>query len=446
MVIRNSSGQASLVLVLLVGLVAMIVTLSSGTLSVSNVQIEETIHTADSAWYAAWAGVDELMYRLRSGQRFGDTYSVTLTLDNGATVSAQIIGDNTQRTVQSEGFIDGVTKRLEVKVASSSSKASFIFAAQSGEGGFELEGGTLVVGANNTSGNVYSNGSVLGVRASSGIAGSRILGSVWAVGTIGGLASPDTGGVYIQKDARAGSLTACLVNGNVRSPAPPTNCPYAGNYLSTNPPSPVEMASVDANYWKNKALAGGVWSGDCTVLETDGTDCTLGTGILGNRQILGNLSVPSGINLTIDGPIWVKGDIDIAQNNTLSTAESAEKDSIVVVASDPDNPLVKGRIVTSSNVQYALNSQGAGLIFISENRGDICEINPAIELTSNTATVVFVAVDGCINIGSNSVISGVLGKKVHLKSNSIVSYDPSLAQAILGTDTGGWSVVSITEY
>ena len=147
MIRKHSSGQASLVLVLLVGLVAMVITLSSGSLSVSNVQIEETIHSADAAWYAAWSGVDEMMYRLRSKQDFGPSFDLSLSLSNGATVSATITGDTTQKTVRSEGFLDGVSKRLEVKVASSSSKASFIFAAQSGEGGFELEGGTLVVGA-----------------------------------------------------------------------------------------------------------------------------------------------------------------------------------------------------------------------------------------------------------------------------------------------------------
>jgi len=202
---------------------------------------------------------------------------------------------------------------------------------------------------------------------------------------------------------------------------------------------------VDAQYWKQKALSGGVWSGKCVVLSDDGLDCTEGTGRLGNRQILGDLFVPSGINLTVDGPVWIKGDIEISQNNILYTAESAGSDSIVVVASDPDSPLAKGRIVTSSNVQYNRNSFGAGLIFISENKGDVCEANPAIDMTSNTATVVFVAVDGCINIGSNSVISGVLGKKVHVRNNSTISYDPNLARAILGDTGEGWSVVNITE-
>lgn len=442
----STKGQASIVMVLLLGLVAVGSALASSSISVNNVQIENTILMTNKAWYAAWAGVDELMIRLRSRQNFGALYSVSLTLPGGATVSASISGDNTQKTIEASGYSGEVIKRLEVKVASSSSKASFVFAAQSGEGGFELEGNTSVTGADGSDGNVYSNGAVLGIKANSGVSGSKILGSVWAVSSIGGLNELDDGGVYIKRNAYANALRACLIGGNVKAPMPPSDCPYSGIYTIASAPAAVPLASVDSNYWKDKALAGGTWSGNCDVGGGGGTDCTSGTLKLGDRQILGDLNVPSGTNLTLTGPVWVKGDINISQNNTLFTDESVGKNSVVVVASEPGNPNVKGRIITSSNVQFNRNTQGAGLIFISENLGDNCSSSPAVDITSNTATVVFVATSGCINIGSNSVISGVLGKKVHLKNNSSVVYDPSLAQAIVAPESGGWSVISISEY
>lgn len=445
-VTKTHKGQASFILVLIIGLVSMMSVLASSSVSVSNVQIEDTITLTNKAWYAAWSGVDELMYRLRSRQDFGESYSVALVLPNGATISASISGDNNNKVVRSAGYFEGVNKNLEVKIASSSSKASFIFAAQAGEGGFELEGNTSVSGSNNSPGNVYSNGSVLGIRASSGQSGSKILGSVWAVDAVAGLASPTSGGVYIQRNVWANTLTACAVDGNVRASTIPTNCPYSGSFTLSSPPSPVPLASVDAGFWKNKAESGGVWNGDCNVASADGTDCTNGTFIIGNRMISGNFNVPSGINITINGPLWVKGDINISQNNMVFTSEDAGKNSIVVVASDPENPMARGRIITSSNVTFTRNTQGAGLIFISENRGVDCAISPAIDMTSNTATVVFVAIDGCINVGSNSLINGILAKKIHIKNNSNISYDPSLARAIVVPDTGGWSVVNIREY
>ncbi|HCQ31191.1 TPA: hypothetical protein DIU27_02275 [Candidatus Collierbacteria bacterium] len=443
---NDNSGQASLVLVLVLGLVSMMSVLASSSLSVSNVQIENTISESNRAWYAAWSGIDEIMYRLRSHQDFENNYTVGLTLSNGATASATVTGDSNQKIVRSSGFDNGIIKNLEVTIASSSSKASFIFAAQAGEGGFELEGNTIVTGNNGAPGNVYSNGPVLGIKANSGVSGSKILGSVWAVGTIGGLSSPNSGGVYIQKNAWANTLTACLIDGTVRASVPPTNCPYSGGLEISDPPSPATLASVDASYWKNKALEGGVWNGDCNIASTDGTDCSGGTRVIGTIQILGDLNVPSGVNLTITGPLWVKGDIFISQNNVLTTSEVVGKNSIMVVVSDPDNPNLKGRMVTSSNVQFNRNSQGAGIIFISENKSMDCATLPAIDMTSNTATVVFVAIDGCINVGSNSQINGILGKKIHVKNNSTIRYDPSLARAIVVPDSGGWNVVNIREY
>ena len=143
-------GQASFVLVLLLGLVAIGTVLASSSLSVNNVIIEDTIYASNKAWYAAWAGVDEIMYRLRSGQVLGPSDQLALTLSNGATTSATVTGNSNQKVVKSIGFADGVMKRLEVEVASSSSKAGFIFAVQTGEGGFEIEGNASVVGKNNT--------------------------------------------------------------------------------------------------------------------------------------------------------------------------------------------------------------------------------------------------------------------------------------------------------
>lgn len=427
-------------LVLILGLVSITSVLASSSLSISNVQIEETITKTDQAWYAAWSGIDEIMYRLRAHQDFGSGYTVNLSLPNGATVSASVVGDENNKVVRSSGYMGGVIKNLEVGIASASGKASFVFAAQSGDGGFELEGNTTVTG------NVYSNGPVLGVKANSGNAGSKIMGSVWAVGNIGGLSSPNSGGVYIQKNAWANFMTACLIDGNVRASALPTNCPFSGSYDVSSPPAAAPLSSVDAAYWKNVALQGGIWEGDCNIMSTNGTDCSNGTRNIGNKKINGDLNVPSGVNVTLTGPLWVKGDINISQNNTLFTDEVMEKNAVIVVASDPDDPAIKGRVVTSSNVEFRRNSQNAGIIIISENTSVDCTNLPAIDMTSNTATVVFVAVNGCINVGSNSMINGILGKKIHIKNNSMIQYDPSLARAIVVPDSGGWNVVNIHEY
>src|SRR3989344_52542 len=440
---RNNFGQASLVMILLIGMVAITSAIASSSLSVANIQIEETIHASDQAWYAAWAGVDEVMLRLRARQDFGPSYSLELAIGGNATVSAEVGGDSNQKTIRATGYAAGIIKNLEVVVSPSSSKASFTFALQAGVGGISLEGQTVVRGSNNTSGNIYSNGAIRGKSISSGNSGSRILGSVWAVDYIGGLDSPSSGGGYVQKDAWASSLTACWVGEDVMAPQPPSNCPYSGTFsLAAGPPA-TPLGSVDANYWKNQAQGASIWNGDC-VVDGSSLDCTSGSNYLGGIKIVGNLTVPSGTNLTFTGPVWITKDFTIDSNNDFYTAETVGGNSIVVVVSSPDNPAGQGRIVTSSNVEFFRNSFGAGLVFISENSFDQCS-NPSIKTSSNTATVVFVALNGCVYVNSNSILSGILAKEIFVENNATIEFDPSMARAIVEPGSGGWAVVSIKE-
>lgn len=443
--INRSKGQASLVMILLIGFVAITSAIASSSLSVSNVLIEDTVHISDQAWYAAWAGVDEIAYRLRSKQSFAPNAQISLTLDGGATVSAIVQTVGSQATIRSTGFMSGIQKNLEVVLASSSSKTSFMYAVQAGVGGIDLEGQTVVRGSNNQSGNIYSNGAVRGKSTSSGNSGSRVLGSVWAVDYVGGLDSPSSGGVYVQKNAWANSLSACRIGGDATAPQPPTNCPYSGTFTISTAPPAVSLASVDAQYWKNTAQAGGIWNGNCTVGSGNSLDCTGGTKIIGNKKIDGNMIIPSGTNLTVTGPLWITGNITIDSNNSIITSESVGKDFVVMVVSSPTDNLNFGRISTSSNVTFVRNSQGSGLVVISENTSMNCS-SPSVKTSSNTATVVYIALSGCVYVNSNSVLSGIIANKIFVENNSIIQFDPNLAKAIVEPNSGGWAVISVKEF
>lgn len=437
----NRAGQASLVMVLLIGLVAMTAAIASSSLSVANVQVEETIHASDQAWYAAWAGVDELMLRLRSKQVFPPSFQLSLILDNGATVSAILSGDANQKTVQSSGYASGIVKNIEVKISYSMSKSSFIYAAQSGTGGFEMEQNTFIFGSGGSDGNVYSNGDVKGKSALTSI----IWGNVWAVGSIGGLSSPSSGGVLVRKNAWASSLTACWVWGNVKSPIPPSNCPRGSYTLAEAPPS-APLISLDSEYWKNIAQSGGIWNGDCNVKSGDATDCTGGTGNLGNLKINGDLYVFNHKTMTFTGPVWVVGDIQFDNVVYVYTDDALGVNAPIIIASDPSNPDVKGRVVSGNNVFYYKNSSGVGPVLLSDNTGMDCINSPAIKLSNNTSTVVSVALNGCIYAGNGAFLSGVVGKKIHLGAGVLIWHDASLSYPILDPGSGGWAVNSIKEY
>lgn len=445
---QRESGQATLVMVLVVGLIAVLTANTLGSILVAGVRVEADARRSDAAWYAAWAGIDELMYRLRAEQQFPDPgiYTINLTMPNGATVSAEIEGGENLKTIRSVGTFDGSTRKLEMVVQSPGSRANFVYATQSGEGGFEMEIQTQITGKDGTEGNVYSNGDLLGDSKSSGNSGSRVMGSIWAVGMVDSLGSQNNEGVYVQKDAWAGELIQCLA-GERRISALPSGPDCTGGTYETAPsgtPEPTNLSSIDVAYWKGIALSGGEWNGNCIIGGGPGADCTNGTKVLGNIKVNGDVILPQNQTLTLNGTLWVNGDISFSSNNQVIVGEPWNKQTAVLIVAH-DNAPVKGKVITSSNVGFVRNSQNAGIIVISQNTSQDCS-QPAININSNTKTVVFIANDGCINVGPNSAMAGVIGYKVHIERNSTVEFDPSLAQKIVGGELTGWVVTSLREY
>lgn len=444
--VDTQKGQAALVMVLVVGLVAVLTANALSSVLVGGIITETEVRKADASLYAAWAGVDELMYRLRAEQEFPNpgVYEVAFELANGATVSATIEGDATLKTVKSTGYFENSSRSIEVMVQNPGSRANFVYATQSGEGGFEMEVQTIVVGKDATDGNVYSNGDILGDSRSSGNSGSKILGSLWAVGRVDSLSGQVNGGVYTQKDAWAGELLQCLVGEDRISPLTPASSCTGGNYVVTNAPAPATLATIDVDYWKSLAEAGGVINGNC-IVGGGAADCTGGTNTLGPVRINGDLTLEQNRTLTINGALWVDGDIIFSSNNDVIVGEPWNKQTAVVIVSSSTQPSVKGKVITSSNVDFLRNSQDAGIIVISQNTSQDCAA-PAIDISSNTKTVVFIAIDGCVNVGANSAMAGILGYKVHIERNSTIEFDPSLAQAVVGSELNGWKVISVKEF
>ena len=434
-------GQASLVMILLIGLVAITSAIASGSLSATNVQIEETIHTSDQAWYAAWAGVDELMLRLRAGQNFGASFGLNLTLPNNATASAVISGDNNQKTVKSTGFAGGFIKNIQITVVPSSKRGQFAFGILAGQGGLEIANSSTVNGASGRPGNVYSNGDVRGDNSNE----NKIFGNAWVTGSIRGLTSPTTGGVYIQKNASANSLTKCVVGGDVLAPQPPTNCPFSGTYQIAPAPSAVSLPDFDIAYWKNKAEVTQIWNGNCVVLSGTGTDCTNGTGKLGYIKILGDVTIPQDKTLTLTGSIWIKGNLITQNAVTFKADESLGTTPAIIIASDPDNPTLKGKITVVDNVHFVRNSLKSAFVLISERQTDSCS-DPAISDIDNTTDVAYVALNGCVYAANNAFLIGVVGKKVHIEDNTSITFDPSMARAAVDTTIPGWAVTNVKEY
>jgi len=443
----REKGQAALIVVFGLGMMGVLAALGFSWFGPKTIIRQKILADSNLAYFAAQSGIEELMIRLRSHHNFGDWWDMSYELDNGAVFYATISGDLDTKIATSTGIYKDYVRRLEIKVASSSAKTSFLFAVQSGDGGFELESGTEIRGMGGRDGNIYSNGDVLGEKKSSGNSGSRVLGDVWAVGKISGLDGDDSGGVYITGDAAANELLRCEVLGDVEGPVPPgSGCSYGGDYEAGEVPESMPMEHVDVDFWKQQAEHSSVWSGDCVVDPKGGvSDCSGSEKKLGSVKIEGNLVIESNSEVVLTGPVWVEGDLTINSNVDVYVDESLGTEGVVVVTDYPSDQVGRGKIETLSNVDFFQTSQGGPAVFVSTNEGENCTADPAISVSSNTSTVVFSAPNGCVFFESNSFVRGVLAKKVYLSNNSVIEYDPRLATVILKTGLGGWAVVSFQE-
>jgi hypothetical protein len=443
---RRSLGQAALIVVFGLGMMGVLSALAFSWFGPKTVIRQKALVDSSKAYYAAQSGIDELMIRLRSHHNFGNVWDMVHELDNGSVFYATISGDLETKIATATGKFGAFTRRLEVRVASSSAKTSFLFAVQSGNGGFELERGTRIEGVGGKPGNVYSNADILGERMTSGTSGSKILGNAWAVGKISGLNGDTTGGVYITGDAAANELIRCEVLGDVQAPAAPmSGCSYGGGFTVAEAPEVRPMETVDIVFWKQQAESS-LWPGDCMISGKAGpSDCSGVEKQLGSVKIEGNLVVDSNTDFTLTGPVWVEGDLTINSNVDIYVDESLGIEGVVVVVDYPADQFARGKIETASNVDFFETPQGGPAVFVSTNTEDDCSAVPAIRVASNTATVVFTAPNGCVFFQSNSFVRGVLAKKIHLSNNSVIEYDPRLATVILRTGLGGWAVTSFRE-
>ena len=180
-------------------------------------------------------------------------------------------------------------------------------------------------------------------------------------------------------------------------------------------------------------------------------DCSLGTYKLGEKKINGNLTInPKDPNkeIQITGPIWVRENLVIESNSLIGLDKSITEVSQLVV--------VDGTILSNAGVRFGFNqdpldiNKAAFLLFISTASSpmDVCDKdNYAVRLFSNTNSVLFYAVNGCVLVNANGTFQGaILGEKIRVVTNSVVAYDPRLQNAIFGlTKSGGWQTLSFRE-
>jgi hypothetical protein len=218
---------------------------------------------------------------------------------------------------------------------------SFNYGLQAGNGGISLENGSAVVG------NIYSNGTVVG----SGNAEARgDLVSAGPSGYISGITA--TGSIYANtiEDIEAGedayynvALGSNTIGGTAYTP------------VANQPTTTFPISTSTIQEWKDAILDHGT-----TITAADPL-CSSGTYTIDSSVTIGYLKVECDLDIeetggdiyiTMDGPVWVEGNLSFTQGPTIQVDSDLGRRSTQFIVDNPANSTTSSQIEIRNSTDF----------------------------------------------------------------------------------------------
>src|SRR3989344_5883135 len=161
---RGFAAMISVLAVMALGLL-----FSSGFLFVTlrnSEALKNEINSAQS-YYAAEAGIEDAIYRVRYNLNTGISNTVTI---GDFTATTTVVTAGNTKTIAAQGGGHNVIRNAQTTLTVDTSEADFFYGVQVGEGGVEMDQNSTIIGS------IYSNGNVIGSS------GARIAGDAWIAG------------------------------------------------------------------------------------------------------------------------------------------------------------------------------------------------------------------------------------------------------------------------
>ncbi|MDO8487085.1 MAG: hypothetical protein Q7S45_02235 [Candidatus Curtissbacteria bacterium] len=340
----------------------------------NSIMREQAVHLAE-------AGIDKTLWQLN---QTAGTYTGETNTPVGTTGTFTVaVTDKSPgiKTITATGFVPNAAapkekQIIKVDTSISSETISFRYAVQVGAGGVNMENSSQI------NGNVYSNGNITGSGT------SKITGDAYAVETI---SSPD-----------------------------PT---VLGTKYPNQPPS--IMPTIDYQYWKDAATAGGTTN--C------GGDCSFTSGFidLGPKKFVGNLILQNTVYATMNGPIYVTGNVDIKNSAVLKLNNNFGSNGTVIISDGKITVQNGGSIMPT-------DANPKGYIMAVSTSTNASE---AIDIKNEGVNAIFYALEGGATIQNTAQLTALVAKTLKIKNEAVLNYDEGLASASFSSGPGGsWAI------
>lgn len=377
------------------------------------------------AYYLTESGQEDAIYRLKRAKSIdaeevlslgGNT--ATTTVDSGVnTYGISTVGDVSKHTRKTSA---GLTTAVGM---------NFTYGMQSGPGGVIMKDNARIVG------NLYANGPVTGE------AGTLVTGAIISAGPNGSVASSHANGsIYshtitnstIGGDAYYQSVSGSSVSG--------TSYPGSVDIATTS--LPITQAQIAQ--WESNATS-------TVVTCTSAVETITGTVTIGPVKYIraGNqackLKIDGNAVVTLAGPVWVYGDIEIKSLAQVKVDPSLSGQSVVMIADNTADHLNSSNIKIEGNAVFTGAGTGSYVMLLGQNDGASRtppQMTEAIEVEDDVIGELLVYAGlGDIKIKGDAQLREATGYQITMEGNAILEYQTGLQNALfVSGPAGAWAI------
>ena len=411
---RDSRGQVVITSVVFFLIIAMTVSMGIMNPVLRQVKQADDFARTRASLYVSQAVHEDALYRLKTGKQFVSPSTLFLNGYSATATSTTVVGG---LQINSSGNALGLIRNIQTHLTSGSG-TSFHYGMQSGAGGMSLNNSATIVG------NVFSNGPITGANS------NIIKGTVVSAGPSGSIV-----GVHATSSAYAHTIQNADIDGDAYyqsiSGSSVAGTLYPGSVDQATSSLPIPDSTIAD--WEAAALAGGIHTSPCPY--------SIGGAVtLGPKKINCDLNLYGDAVLTLAGPVWVVGNIDVSNQAEIRLVSSLGNKSVALIADNPTD-LTSGSRITLSNTTeyYGSGDPNSYLLIVSQNKSaETGGSNAAITISNSAGgKLLLYAGHGLVQLSNSVTLKEVTAYKISVNNSAEVIYESGLANLLFSSGPAG---------
>ena len=393
-----------------------------------------------TSYLLADVAAEDILYRLKNNKQVPSNGSLSL---NGATSTIVVSNSGDGKAVVVTANSQNHIRKISASVQYGTG-ISFHYGIQAGQGGFTMDNSSKIIG------NVFSGGSVIGEN-DNWIYGDVV--SANSSGWVYGIHA--TGTVYSHTIGNTSYTTTVDKDAYYQTILNPSNTKVSGAVCTSNShchPGSADQTDValpisdDQIFeWETDAAAGGTLSSSFCDSFSSNTCFITTSKSLGPIKIPFNLDIKSnGGILTVNGPIWVVGNIITETGATIKMASSLGSQNVAIIADNPSNRSTASTISTGQSSAFQGSGSPSSFVFLismnnsAENGGSTV----AVTMSQGSNALVAYASHGLIRMSQSVGVKEATGYKISLSQSANVTYDTGLPNTLFEAGpSGGYNIL-----